>query len=107
MLFSADEFRSIFALTLFLIGLLFVLAGFWKLMAFGLTNHAQTLAAQSARLGQKSISEDVSRVTQAAVQLSDSVNNLVRTSAGVGVFLIVVGFALLAATYVVMFGLHV
>lgn len=103
MLISPDAFRSVFAFALFLFGLLFVCAGFWRLMAFGIAGHARTLAAQSARLGQKAISDDISRVTQAAVQLSDSVNNLLRTSAGVGAFLIFVGFVFLAASYAILF----
>ena len=103
MLISPDLFRSIFAFALFIFGLLFVSAGFWKLMAFGLDSHAKTLAAQSARLGQKALTDDIARVAQSAIQLNDSINNLLRTSAGVGAFLIFVGFVFLAASFAIMF----
>ena len=103
MLISPESFRSIFAAALFLFGLMFVLAGFWKLLAIGISGHAGTLAAQSARLGQKAIADDAQRVVQSIVQLSDSVNTLLRTSAGIGAFLIFVGFVFLTASYSIVF----
>ena len=106
MFFSPENFRFIFAFSLFLFGLLFVSAGFTKLMGFGITPYAKALAAQSARIGQKAISDDVARIAQAATQLSESVNNLLRTSAGIGAFLIFVGLLLLSASYSIMFVLN-
>jgi hypothetical protein len=103
MLLSPELFRSIFSYSLFLFGLVFVGAGFWKLMAFSMTNHAVNLALQSARAGQKAISDDIARITQAISQLNDSVNTLLKTSAGVGAFLIFTGLTLLAASFAVMF----
>ena len=103
MFVSPENFRFIFALTLFVFGLAFVSAGFWKLMGFGLVPHAKALAAQSVRIGQKALTDDITRVTQAASQLSESVNNLLRTSAGVGAFLIFIGLIFLSASYSIMF----
>ncbi len=100
---SPEHFRSVFALSLFLLGLTFIIAGFWKLLAFGLVSQAKAIAAQSVRISQKALSDDITRVTQAASQLSDSVNNLLRTTAGVGAFLILIGLLLLTASYVVTF----
>lgn|SRR5574341_1071153 len=103
MIYSPENFRFIFSFALFLFGLAFVSAGFWKLMGFGLVPHAKALAAQSVRIGQKALTDDITRITQAASQLSESVNNLLRTSAGVGAFMIFVGFLLLSCSYAVMF----
>lgn len=103
MLTSPELFRSVFAYSLFLFGLLFIGAGFWKLMAFSINSHAVNLALQSARIGQKAISDDIARITQAISQLNDSVNNLLKTSAGVGAFLIFMGCVLLTASFAVMF----
>ncbi len=103
MLFTPETFRSIFAYTLFLFGLLFISAGFWKLMAYGLTGHATTLAAQSARIGQKGLADDIARLMQVAVQLNESVGKLLVTSAGVGFLLTIIGGVLLTASYFVAF----
>ena len=82
MFFSPENFRFIFAFSLFLFGLLFVSAGFTKLMGFGIVPYAKALAAQSARIGQKALSDDVARIAQAATQLSESVNNPIRLFLG-------------------------
>ena len=103
LLISPDYFRSLFAYSIFLFGLVFIGAGFWRLMAFGLNAQAKTLALQTVRLSQKAISDDITRVAQATQQLLETVNNLVRTSAGVGAFLILIGLLLLTASYSVMF----
>jgi len=103
MITSPENFRFVFAFALFLFGLTFTGAGFWKLMGFGLLPHAKALAAQSVRIGQKALTDDITRITQAATQLSESVNNLLRTSAGVGAFLIFTGLLLLSASYSIMF----
>ncbi|MBI3241434.1 MAG: hypothetical protein HYZ49_03980 [Chloroflexi bacterium] len=103
---SPEIFRSIFAYALFLFGLLFISAGFWKLMAYGLSNHARTLAAQSARIGQKGLADDIARLMQAAVQLNESVSRLLMTSAGVGFLLTLIGCGLLTASYFVAFVLQ-
>lgn len=103
MIISPDQFRSVLAIALSTFGLLFVTAGFWRLMAFGIAGHAKTLAHQSAKLGQKAITDDISRVAQAAIQLTDSVNALLRTSAGIGAFLIFMGLVFLACSYALMF----
>lgn len=106
MLISPDDFRPLFAYTLFLFGLVFVGAGFWRLLAITLNAQAKTLAVQSVRIGQKALGDDIARVTQATQQLLDSVNNLLRTSAGVGAFLIFIGLLLLTASYSVLFIIH-
>jgi hypothetical protein len=103
MLISPEDFRPLFAYTLFLFGLVFVGAGFWRLLAITLNTQAKNLAVQSARIGQKAIGDDVARVTQATQQLLDSVNSLLRTTAGVGAFLIFVGLLLLTSSYCVLF----
>ncbi|MEK7327388.1 MAG: hypothetical protein AAB217_19250 [Chloroflexota bacterium] len=104
MFITPEAFRSLFALALFLFGLLFISAGFWKLIAFGLTGHAKTLATQSARIGQqKALGEDLTRLMEAAIQLNQSVQTLITTSAGVGFLLIVIGGVMLASSYAVVF----
>jgi hypothetical protein len=104
MFITPEAFRSLFAFALFLFGLLFISAGFWKLVAFGLAGQAKTLATQSARIGQqKALSEDLARLMEVAIQLNQSVQTLITTSAGVGFLLIVIGGLMLASSYAVVF----
>ena len=103
MLTSPDHFRLVFAYTLFLFGLTFIGAGFWRLLSVSLNAQAKTLAAQTVRIGQKALSDDITRVTQATQQLLESVNTLLRTAAGVGAFLIFIGLIMLAASYAIVF----
>lgn len=105
-LLTPEIYRQLLSIALAGTGFLFIGAGFLRLMGFGYQNHARTLAAQSAKLGQKSISSDITSVVQAAVQLNESINGLLRTSAGVGAFLIFVGASSLTASYFVMLGVQ-
>jgi predicted membrane-bound dolichyl-phosphate-mannose-protein mannosyltransferase len=58
-----------------------------------------TLANQTVRLAQKGIADEVSGLVGNASALLDALNQLVRTTTGVGVFLIVVGFLLFTCAY--------
>jgi hypothetical protein len=61
------------------------------------------LAAQTAQLAKKGIAEDVAGLVGNASTLLSATNELVRTSAGIGVFLAVLGFLLMGvATWLVL-----
>lgn len=102
MFITAEHMQIVIALALFCFGMVFLIAGLWKLLAREFMPSARVLAIQSARIGQKGLTEDISRVVDAAARLSESVNELIRTSAGVGVFLIIVGIAFLGAAYLIV-----
>jgi hypothetical protein len=58
-----------------------------------------TIAEQTAKLAQKGITEDVAGLVGNARTLIEALNQMVKTTAGVGIFLILLGFALLGAAY--------
>jgi hypothetical protein len=58
-----------------------------------------TLASQTLRLAQKGVTDEVAGLVGNASSLLEAVNQLVRTSTGVGVFLILVSFLLIAGSY--------
>jgi len=99
MLFNAENIRLIIAILQLVFGVVFLLAGLRKLVAREYTPAARALATQSARIGQKGLRENVSVVSQTATQLLNAVNQLVRTSAGVGAFLVLVGLFFMHAAY--------
>ena len=57
------------------------------------------LAANTARLAQKGLSEEITGLVNSASALVGSLNDLVRTSNGTGVFLITIGLMMIGASY--------
>jgi hypothetical protein len=76
----------------FLLGMSFALAGAYMLL-FRSANAGEVklLAEQTTHLAQKGIAEDVAGLVGNASDLLNSVNQMVRTQAGVGVFLVIAG----------------
>jgi len=56
----------------------------------------RTLATQAVRLAQKGLSEQVPGLVGNASSMLDALNQLVRTTRGVGIFLCLLGLALMA-----------
>jgi hypothetical protein len=90
------------SLVLFGSGMLTISFGIWRLMARDFQSTMRSLAVQSARIGQKAITGDVANVADSAARLMDSVNQLVRTSAGIGAFLTIFGMVQVLAAYLLL-----
>jgi hypothetical protein len=58
-----------------------------------------TLASQTLRLAQKGVADEVAGLVGNASALLEALNQLVRTTTGVGVFLILVSLMLFAGSY--------
>jgi len=102
MFISPQNLGIAIAMTQFVLGVVFLIAGLRKLLAREFVPAAKALAVQSARIGQKGLKEDISMISQSAAQLLDSVNRMVRTSSGVGAFLIIVGMFFLVSSYYIV-----
>lgn len=100
-MFSIDVTNFILTMAgcLFVIGFLTFLAGVAILVVKVMGSDVSTIARQTAKLGQKGIAEDVAGLVGNASALLDAVNNLVRTAAGIGIFLILVSFVLMGGAY--------
>jgi hypothetical protein len=61
-----------------------------------------TLAVQTNRLAQKGILDDVAGLVGNASTLLDATNQLVRTTTGIGVFMVIVGFLLTATSIYIL-----
>jgi hypothetical protein len=99
MIINAENMRMLIAALQLIFGVVFLVAGLRKLLAREFTPAARALATQSARIGQKGLRENVGVISQTATQLLSAVNQLVRTSAGVGAFLVLVGLFFMMAAY--------
>ncbi len=84
-------------LALFLLGLATSITGIITLAIRSFGKDVQTLATQTTKLAQKGIAEEVSGLVGNASMLLDATNQLVRTTAGVGVFLTLLGMVLMAS----------
>lgn len=91
------EILLVMAIILFSIGLISTIAGILILTLRSAGKDVHTLATQSTRLAQKGLAEQVAGLVGNASALLEAVNKLIRTTAGIGVFLTVLGLLLMVA----------
>jgi hypothetical protein len=91
------DIKLLMVIGLFLLGAITLLVGIILLITRSAGKEVRTLATQTAKLARKGIAEDVAGLVGNASNLLSATNELVRTSAGIGVFLAVLGFLLMGA----------
>lgn len=96
---TKPQFFLLMAAAALLIGVVLLMIGVVILVTRVLGGEVKDLAVQTARLAQKGITEEVAGLVGNATTLVDSLNWLVKSAAGVGVFLIIIGLLLLASAY--------
>ena len=83
--------RLMMGLTFFPLGLFAIISGLVILVAGPYKQEAKVLAQQTARIGQKGLTDDITLVTQSATALVDAINSLIKTTSGNAIVLVVVG----------------
>lgn len=96
---SPQQFIMIMTGVLFFSGLVNLVIGVIILSSQAIGKNVKTIADQVTTLAQKGISEDISGLVGNASSLLNAMNQLVRSTAGIGIFLVVVSFVLFAASY--------
>jgi hypothetical protein len=86
-------------------GLLSLLAGILILIGRSFTREMRTLADTSTELSKRAINHDMTSLAESVTEILSQVNQLMKTAAGVGAFLIIVGVALMAGAYWLTSGL--
>lgn len=99
---NSEALRLLVALVNLLFGAVFLIAGLRKMLAAEYLPAMRALASQSAKISQKSLTEDMAQIAQAASKLCDSVTRMVRTSSGSGAFLVLVGMIFLGSSYLMI-----
>ena len=94
-----NQFILIMATLMLVMGVISLAAGILVLVFRVSGKDVHTLANQTVRLAQKGIADEVSGLVGNASSLLDALNQLVKTTTGVGVFLIIVGFILFAGAF--------
>lgn len=93
----------IIVVVLFGLGLLTSIVGIVILATRAVSNSdVGTLAIQTTRLAQKGLSENIAGLVGNASALLEAINQLVRTTAGIGVFLTVIGILLMVVSGVLV-----
>ncbi len=96
---STIDMQMIIAATVFVLGCMCILLGIFVLVSRGYSKEIRALAANSARLGRKGMAEEVTGLVNSASELVGALNSLVKTASGAGLFLILMGVGMIAASY--------
>ncbi|MBW8010025.1 MAG: hypothetical protein FVQ83_02125 [Chloroflexi bacterium] len=96
---SSQEILFIMAGSLFILGITTFCMGIFVLVARAMGRDIRTIANQTARLAQKGITENVTGLIGNISALLNATRQLVRTAAGIGIFLTFMGLLLIVASY--------
>lgn len=97
---GTEQFMLIIAMVLLAIGAICTLIGIIVLVSRVLGKDIKTIADNTTKLVQKGITEEVAGLVGNASVLIDSLNQLVTTTTGVGVFLLLIGLVLIASSLI-------
>jgi hypothetical protein len=101
-MFSAlnqTETLRIICIALFAMGIISLAAGIFILFKKVMGEELKVIASQTAKLAQKGIAEDISGLVGNASALLNALNQLVKTTTGIGVFLTLIGIILMVVSY--------
>ncbi len=89
----------IMAAALFFLGMCTLTMGLFVLVTRTNNKDVKSISAHAAQMVQKGIAEDMSSLVGNASALLDGVQQLVKTAAGVGIFLTALGLSLMGGGY--------
>lgn len=90
-IFSVTDIFMGMSVFLFITGIFAIASGIFILVAKVAGGDLRTIARQTTALAQKGLTEEVSGLVGNATALIAAVNDLVKTTSGIGIFLILVG----------------
>jgi hypothetical protein len=95
--FNAQDMLLLMTVILFLMGMAITITGILILIFRAASGDIHTLAVQSTQLAQKGLAEEVAGLVGNASALLLAVDQMVRTSAGIGLFLTVAGLLVMGS----------
>lgn len=96
---TAHDLIFVLTASLMVLGVLSIASGIILLVVRGQSKAVHTIANQTARLAQKGIADDVAGLVGNASSLIEALNQLSRTNAGIGIFLVIFGFLMVIAAF--------
>lgn len=89
--------------TIFGLGIFSFIMGIIILVTKAMGKDVRTLAAQTTKLAQKGMAEDVTGLVGNASALMTALQQMVKTAAGIGLFLVLLGISLIGTSYWLFF----
>jgi PleD family two-component response regulator len=99
---TVNDFILTMGITLLIAGLVFLGVGVFVLVKKLLGKDLQNISEQTTKLAQKGLTDDITGLVGNARSLIDALNELVKTAAGVGILLLLIGIALIGAAYAIV-----
>jgi uncharacterized membrane protein len=96
---NIDEAFMWMATIVFFIGVIVLVVGIIILAVQASGRNVKTVSESVSKLAQRGIAEDVAGLVGNASSLLSSMNEMVRSSAGIGITLIITGMLLMASAY--------
>jgi hypothetical protein len=96
---TVNDFLLTMAICLLGGGMVMLVVGVFIMVKKLMGKDLQNISEQTTKLAQKGIAEDISGLVGNAGSLLDSLNNLTKTTAGIGIFIVLIAFVLLGAAY--------
>jgi hypothetical protein len=96
---TVNDFLLSMATALLICGIVMLGIGVYTLIGKLMGKELRTIADQTAKLAQKGITEEISGLVGNARTLIEALNNMVKTTAGIGILLLLLGVILIAAAY--------
>ena len=90
-----EDIMLLMVISVFFLGMCTFLIGIFVLIGRALGKDVRNLTAQTAQLAQKGIAEDVSGLVGNASALLEALQSMMKTTAGIGIFLTLVGIGLM------------
>ncbi len=91
--------QLVMASSMFMMGMATFLIGLYILVSKTWGRDLRSLTNQTARLAQKGLAEDVAGLVGNASALLSTINELIRTTTGIGLFLTITGIALMGIAF--------
>lgn len=99
---TVNDFLLSMAAALLVVGIIIMGVGIYVLVSKMMGNDIRTIASQTAKLAQKGLTEDVSGLVGNARTLIEILNDMVKTNAGIGIFLILLSIVMMGAAYMLV-----
>jgi uncharacterized protein YoxC len=90
------------ALVLLAIGVIVLGIGVYTLVKKVLGKELNTIADQTVKIAQKGITDEISGLVGNARALIEVLNEMVKTTTGIGIFLVILGGLLMAGAYLLV-----
>jgi hypothetical protein len=97
--FDLHDIQLIMAGGMFFLGIGTFLTGVLILVAGSWWSDLRTLTTQTSRIAQKGLADEISGLVGNASVLLNSINEMVHTTTGIGVFLTITGLVLMSITF--------